>query len=58
MSWLYALAVPLVAAASRLNIARARKQEINRAISLDVWRAMMSTPLLFGELMVMIARKQ
>ena len=58
MSWLYALAVPLVAAASRLNIARARKQEINRAISLDVWRAMMSTPLLFGEGMVMIARKQ
>jgi 2-polyprenyl-3-methyl-5-hydroxy-6-metoxy-1,4-benzoquinol methylase len=58
MSWLYALAVPLVAAVSRLGIARARKQEINRAISLDVWRTMMSPPLLFGELMVMIARKQ
>jgi hypothetical protein len=47
-----------VAAVSRLGIARARKQEINRAISLDVWRTMMSPPLLFGELMVMIARKQ
>jgi 2-polyprenyl-3-methyl-5-hydroxy-6-metoxy-1,4-benzoquinol methylase len=58
MSWLYALAVPLVAATSRLGIARARKQEINRAISLDVYRAMMSPALLFGELMVMIARKQ
>jgi len=58
LSWLYALAVPLVAAVSRLGIARAREQEINRAISLDVWREMMSPALLFGEIMVMVARKQ
>ena len=58
MSWLYALAVPLVAAVSRLGIARARKQEINLTINLDIWRAMMSPALLFGELMVMITRKK
>lgn len=57
VSLLFALGVPLVALVSRLGIARARKEEINRAISLDVWREMMSPALLFGELMVMIARK-
>lgn len=57
VSWLYAAAVPLVYTASRLNIAHARPQEINRAISLDVLGHMMSRDVLFGELLVMIARK-
>ena len=57
MSWLYAPLVPLVYAASRLNIARARPQEINRELSVEVFGKMMSRELLFGELMVLIARR-
>lgn len=58
MSWLYAPVVPLVAAVSRLGIAVARRREINEAISLEVLRAMMSPALLFGELMIVIARRR
>lgn len=57
MSWLYVPVVPLAYAVSRLGIAMARPQEINRTISLDVLANMMSRDLLFGELMVMVARK-
>jgi 2-polyprenyl-3-methyl-5-hydroxy-6-metoxy-1,4-benzoquinol methylase len=57
MNWLYAPVVPLVYAVSRLGIAMARSEEVNPAISRDVFANMMSRDLLFGELMVMIARK-
>jgi 2-polyprenyl-3-methyl-5-hydroxy-6-metoxy-1,4-benzoquinol methylase len=57
ISWAYAPLVPLVYGMSRLGIATARKQEINRRISLDVLEQMTTRELLFGELMVMVARK-
>jgi 2-polyprenyl-3-methyl-5-hydroxy-6-metoxy-1,4-benzoquinol methylase len=57
VSWLYLPFVPLVFAASRLAIARARKNEINRRVSDEVCAAMMRPALLFGELMIFAARK-
>jgi 2-polyprenyl-3-methyl-5-hydroxy-6-metoxy-1,4-benzoquinol methylase len=57
ISWLYVPVVPIVYAMSRLVIATARKQEINRPISDDVFERMMTRDLLFGELMIMVARK-
>jgi 2-polyprenyl-3-methyl-5-hydroxy-6-metoxy-1,4-benzoquinol methylase len=57
ISWLYLPLVPFVYLFSRLVIAKARRSEIVRSLSLDVFREMMSKPLLFGELMIVVARK-
>lgn len=57
ISWLYAPLVPLVYIISRLVIARAPDREINRRINLEVLNEMMKPALLFGELMIIIARK-
>lgn len=58
ISWLYLPLVPLVFVASRLAIARARPSEIDRRLSREVLAEMMKPALLFGELMIVVARKR
>ena len=55
---LYAPFVPFVALFSRLVIWRARPSEINRPLSRSVHKEMMTRELLFGELMILVARKR
>jgi len=57
INWLYLPVVPLAYAVSRLVIAAAHDRQINRRICLEVLAQMMKPALLFGELMIIIARK-
>jgi 2-polyprenyl-3-methyl-5-hydroxy-6-metoxy-1,4-benzoquinol methylase len=57
ISWLYLPLVPIVYLVSKLVIASARPSEIVRPISNEVLREMTRPALLFGELMIFVARK-
>jgi 2-polyprenyl-3-methyl-5-hydroxy-6-metoxy-1,4-benzoquinol methylase len=57
IGWLYAPLVPLVYLVSKLVIATAKEDELNRRVSREVLAAMMKPALLFGELMIVVARK-
>jgi 2-polyprenyl-3-methyl-5-hydroxy-6-metoxy-1,4-benzoquinol methylase len=57
INWLYCPVVPLIYAVSRLVVATANEREIDRRLSLEVLRDMMKPALLFGELMIVVARK-
>jgi 2-polyprenyl-3-methyl-5-hydroxy-6-metoxy-1,4-benzoquinol methylase len=57
INWLYWPVVPLIYAVSRLVIAAADEREIDRRLSLEILKEMMKPALLFGELMIIVARK-
>ena len=57
INWLYIPLVPLVYVVSRLVIAAAKDREINHRVSLKIFRETMKPALLFGELMIVVARK-
>jgi len=55
---LYLPGVPLTYLMSLLVIAMAKERDVNRNLSYEVMREMMKPALLFGELMIIIARKR
>lgn len=57
INWLFLPLVPVVYVMSRLVIGLAKERNINRRVSLEVFREMMKPALLFGELMIIVARK-
>ena len=58
VNWLYLPLVPFVYMVSRIVIALARDDEINRPVSREILGEMMRPALLFGELMIIVARKE
>ena len=57
INWLYLPLVPFVYIVSRIVIALAGDDEINRPVSREILGEMMRPALLFGELMIIVARK-
>lgn len=57
INWLYLPAVPITYAISRAVIATAKDRDVNRKISGEVLREMTKPHLLFGEAMIVVARK-
>lgn len=58
INWLYLPAVPITYLVSTAVIAMANDRDVNRKISAETLREMTKRPLLFGEAMIVIARKE
>lgn len=58
INWVYILFAPISYLISLLVISTAKRQDINRKISLDTLRQTMKLPVLLGESMIILAKKQ
>ena len=57
VNWLYLPLAPVQYLVTRIGLAMARDLQANRQLSREVLRRMMTLPALFGELMILVARK-